>query len=412
MQICIMKPHTAIILDTRRALKTDKYPVKLRVTFQRKQRYFATECQLTKNEFDVVMGKAPKGKSKDIRLSLEALEQKANGIISKTTVFDFGSFEHSLYSDQLVYGDVYSYYQAHIDTLKDAGQIGTASNYMSSLNSLKEYKSQLVFGEITVDFLNKYEKWLLKEKKSITTVGIYLRPLRAILNKAISEDLVNGDYKYPFGLKSKGKYQIPTGRNIKKALDKTTLKKIFDYVPESGTWEEKAHDYWIFIYLANGMNLMDVAHLKRSDIDGEYIRFQRAKTKKTSSNNLPISVYIQDRMNAIIARQGNKSKDKSFLIFPIIDPLDTPSKQRADVQQMNKMINKYIKRIAAKLEIDAKVTIYTARHTFSTILKRSGVDIQNISEALGHSSVSTTKAYLDSFDDESKKIMAGHLVNL
>jgi integrase len=43
-------------------------------------------------------------------------------------------------------------------------------------------------------------------------------------------------------------------------------------------------------------------------------------------------------------------------------------------------------------------------------LKRSGVGIQNISEALGHSSVNTTKAYLDSFDDGSKKEMAEKLL--
>ena len=158
MQICIMKPHTAIILDTRRALKTDKYPVKLRVTFKRKQRYFATECQLTKNEFESVMGKSPKGKNKDIKLDLQALENKANEVISKMSVFDFDTFERSLYSDQLVYEDVYSYYEAHIKSLKEAGQIGTASNYTSSLNSLKDFKSELVFGEITVDFLNRYEK--------------------------------------------------------------------------------------------------------------------------------------------------------------------------------------------------------------------------------------------------------------
>jgi site-specific recombinase XerD len=77
---------------------------------------------------------------------------------------------------------------------------------------------------------------------------------------------------------------------------------------------------------------------------------------------------------------------------------------------MTKMVNKYMKRIVDNLGLDKKITTYTARHTFSTILKRSGVGIQNISEALGHSSVNTTKAYLDSFDDGSKKEMAEKLL--
>ncbi|MFM6343963.1 MAG: tyrosine-type recombinase/integrase, partial [Dolichospermum sp.] len=77
-----------------------------------------------------------------------------------------------------------------------------------------------------------------------------------------------------------------------------------------------------------------------------------------------------------------------------------------------KMINKYMDVIAKKLGIDKKITTYTARHTFSTILKRSGVNIQSISEALGHTSINTTRAYLDSFDDESKKEMAKKLLDI
>jgi site-specific recombinase XerD len=52
-----------------------------------------------------------------------------------------------------------------------------------------------------------------------------------------------------------------------------------------------------------------------------------------------------------------------------------------------------------------------ARHSFSTVLKRSGVGIQQISEALGHSSINTTKSYLDSFEDDVKKEMAKALTN-
>lgn len=41
-----------------------------------------------------------------------------------------------------------------------------------------------------------------------------------------------------------------------------------------------------------------------------------------------------------------------------------------------------------------------ARHSFATVLKRSGVNIALISEAMGHTSLSTTQFYLDSFENE------------
>ena len=46
------------------------------------------------------------------------------------------------------------------------------------------------------------------------------------------------------------------------------------------------------------------------------------------------------------------------------------------------------------------LTTYVARHSFATILKRSGVDIGLISELMGHADITTTKIYLDSFDEE------------
>lgn len=45
------------------------------------------------------------------------------------------------------------------------------------------------------------------------------------------------------------------------------------------------------------------------------------------------------------------------------------------------------------------LSFHVARHTFATVLKRSGVDIGIISESLGHSDLKTTQIYLDSFEN-------------
>ncbi len=59
--------------------------------------------------------------------------------------------------------------------------------------------------------------------------------------------------------------------------------------------------------------------------------------------------------------------------------------------------------------IEKKVTTYVARHSFSTILKKSGASTEFIQEALGHTDVKTTQNYLDSFDKEIKKEFADKL---
>lgn len=52
--------------------------------------------------------------------------------------------------------------------------------------------------------------------------------------------------------------------------------------------------------------------------------------------------------------------------------------------------------------IECSMTTYVARHSFATVLKREGVSISIISEAMGHRDVATTEIYLDSFYDEQK----------
>lgn len=50
------------------------------------------------------------------------------------------------------------------------------------------------------------------------------------------------------------------------------------------------------------------------------------------------------------------------------------------------------------------------QHSFSTILKRSGVSTEFISESLGHTDLRTTENYLDSFEKDIKKKYARKLI--
>lgn len=68
-----------------------------------------------------------------------------------------------------------------------------------------------------------------------------------------------------------------------------------------------------------------------------------------------------------------------------------------------------MKEILRNLNINKKATTYVARHTFSTVLKRSGTSTEFIQEALGHCSIETTEGYLDSFEKETKKEFACRL---
>lgn len=66
--------------------------------------------------------------------------------------------------------------------------------------------------------------------------------------------------------------------------------------------------------------------------------------------------------------------------------------------------------IGRELKIPIKLTTYVARHSFATVLKRSGVPTSIISESLGHSSERVTQIYLDSFENERMDEAMQHLI--
>ena len=365
----IKLPTTKIVLISIKK-KNGNYPVKLRVTYNRTQRFYPCNIELTKDEFNKVFNSPrPRKAEKAIKNIALGIEARAIDLIQTLKVFDFSTFEKKL-NNKRSNGDVYDLFMDTYNELIMTEQVGTAIMYKTVANSLMVFKSNLSFAEITPSFLNSYEIWMLSSSKSITTVGIYLRHLRAIYNKAIDQNLVPQE-SYPFG---RNKYIIPVGNNIKKALTIEEIGKIFNYPTLSNGWERKAKDFWCFSYLCNGMNIMDIANLKYKNIyDGE-IHYQRLKTIRTNRGKVDslISIPILSEIEKVINTWGNKNMSGDNFIFPIIAHAMSPLLVKKKVQQFTHQMNKYTKRIALNLGINKNVTTYVARHSFATVLKRSG----------------------------------------
>lgn len=371
------------------------YPVTIRLYHNRKYQYYSTGVFVDgieeyKHIFD---GKRRTKEEKDKEAAILFQKTKAGEIIKALKIFTFSKFEEGYFESRDINNDISYAFDKRIGELKENGQVGTAVTYDCAKNSLFEYNPKLTFAEITPLLLRKYEKWMLDNGRSITTVSMYLRCLRAIFNNQTIDKTV-----YPFG-RGKGKYSIPTGRNVKKALTLDEVAKIYNYEPETDT-EEMTRDYWMFMYLCNGMNVKDLCLLKWENIQGDIIDYERAKTSTTGREKKAIRIALKAESKAIIRKWGNPSLNKSAFIFPHLEAGMTPERQRRIYQDLTKQINKYIQRIGKKLEIPQHITTYSARHSFATVLKRSGANISMISDLLGHSDLSVTQKYLDSFEDE------------
>jgi len=390
------KATVSVFIDQYHPQKDDNCKVSIRITHQRKRRYYPTDMAINPLDFGRIM-KAKRRNEADTKTynKILSFENKAIDAVDRLPVFTFAKFEDIYLNNKEAADSIKFGFEKYIQELKDEKRIGNAVSYETAMKSIERFKSGLKYADITASLLRKYENAMIEAGKSKTTVGIYLRSLRAIFNRASIDKAL-----YPFG-EGKNKYSIPTGRNIKKALTLEEIAKIFHHEVELGTTKSMAKDYWIFIYLCNGLNVKDLCLLKHKNIEGDVLKYERAKTKRSKKDSELINVSLKREAKAVISKWGQHSINGETYLFPHLKKGMTAERERQIYQQLTKTINKYMKLIAKELEINKEVTTYFARHSFATVLRNSGASMEFISEALGHSDMKTTKSYLAGFEQET-----------
>ena len=225
--------------------------------------------------------------------------------------------------------------------------------------------------------------FLIRSGKKENTIGIRFRSLRVLYNKAVSEKIVKPEY-YPFDNFKVGKFHEQT---MKRAISKEDIKRIIDLDLRTVTtchspYLSLGRDLFLFSYLSCGINLTDMARIRYSDIFDGRLSYHRQKTGKL------ISFLLQPMALDIIEKYRKPDATPNDYIFPILDRRihKTPIQIRDKVRKANKATNKALKRIGEVLDIPIDLTTYVARHSYATVLKRSGVSTAIISESLGHSS--------------------------
>ncbi len=166
-----------------------------------------------------------------------------------------------------------------------------------------------------------------------------------------------------------------------------------------------AKDLFLFSYLCSGMNFTDIANLKPDYISGNQLQYIRQKTSQKIN-----VLLVPDAINLLLKYKANS--ESSGYSFPILNSQihKTAKQKQYRIHKVLGQTDKGLKRIAELCKIKINLTSYVARHSFATILKNSGVNIALISEALGHSELSTTQIYLDSFENSQVKEAMKHLL--
>lgn len=378
-----------------KTLRNGEHPLMLCVCKDNKRKYLSLGISVSAENWDF-KSNLPNDKCPNRERIIILINEKVNEIqriaLDKKIAgrdFSASTLIESAKPSETSKRTVGDYFLSYIENLKNENRLRYAGMYEISYNSFIKFAKHLdiPFSDIDVGWLKKYEAWGKAQNLSVSTISTRLRHLRAVFNLALLEHAIKSDC-YPFHNYKVSKLNKATA---KRALSKDDIRRIMEYKGKS-QMECLAIDIFTFSYLCAGINFIDIAKLKYSNIQENQLVYNREKTKKL------IITPLQERAIQIIEKYND---GKSAFVFPILSNF-----HKTDVQVANRLhkvlanLNKHLKAIGVKLKLPIPLTTYVARHSFATVLKRAGVSTSIISESLGHSSEKITQVYLDSFDKE------------
>ena len=387
------------IVLKKKLLSDGKYPVCLRVTKERQCRHYKTPFSAKMDEWIEPTGVFNKKHSNHVQNNrlLVKFKERAYQIITELeienpdyTIQEFDTRFRFTYNP--VTNDVFAFFDEIIQEMTYAGRVGNAKSYKDTKTSVQIFhkSKKLNFREVNSTFLSKYDAFLRSRGGTDGGVGVKMRAIRALFNKAIERGIVK-ESLYPFK-----KYKISglRGKGFKRALDFEEIMRIVNVDLSKHPHLVDTRNYFVFSFYTRGMNFADMMCLEWKDVEKNVIYYTRAKTKGNFS--IAIMPPVREILDHYrINGYGNK------YVFPLLYRENYTPTQLADRKhKMLGIYNKNLKELATICEITKNVSSYVARHSFANCLKQKGVATDVISESLGHQNLTVTQAYLKELDTQ------------
>lgn len=256
-------------------------------------------------------------------------------------------------------------------SLKDS----TKRNHLSTLILLQEFKKDIVFSDLTFEFISSFEYFLQLKGYHINTIAKHMKHLKRHVNIAINKEYIEIQ-KYAFR-----KYKIKTIENKHTHLVPEELERLENLILSDRYVKlQKSLDAFLFCCYA-GMRYSDFINLSSENIvDINQETWLIYKSVKTGTEvRLPLYLLFSGKGIAIL----NKYRDNLEDFFHLRD---------------NSNVNKDLIIITRLAGLSKRISFHTARHTNATLLIYNGINITTVQKLLGHKSVKTTQVYTNVMD--------------
>lgn len=419
-------------------------PIYWRVSYQRKQKYFFTGFKFDADEWEDFLNRNLL-KHKDIKSTLDGFFE---GVLKKAvdSLVETGHFSFDALTAQLNRGDrksVNDAFNSKIKELEKKHSVGGAEVYKGTYKAilvfknykklrtrdqkeeyLQDYKDRkhittgdniftvdevkISWDEITVQFLNEWEAFLLDTGASVSTVAIRMRTFRTLTNNRGGTPYLTGA-NYPFGV---GKYSIQEDAPRETYIKLSDVWKMEDYTTDNEA-VKFAIDMFTFQFYGSGLNFKDLCLLRYENVENGEVRFTREKAIRRGKRFVNTRIPVLPPMINIINRWGNKDMDG--YIFPFLNGIEPKKKNEAEIKsrvsELLRTINVNLKTVARELDLPSDLSTNFARHSYMThMLSEEYLNHIIVKQMVGHSTDDVTAKY-NTLTPKKRREINGKLLN-
>lgn len=361
----------------------------------RQIRQINTNLRISREEWDatntsIIISSADSQRTmylSSINKSLKNQQAKLSTIISildnKASTYSAQDVVSMFFTPVTILG-VGSFIRNLINELKKIGKESAAKRLNKILNSLLRYTdgNEVTWKDLTSTFILGYETFMIKRGLCRNSTSFYMRNLRSIVNRAIGQgiEVPNHPFKYVY---------MGVDKTVKRAISLDTIRMIRDVDLNGNPELDFARNVFMFAFYTRGMSFIDIAFLKKSNLQNDVLTYSRRKTRQQ------LMVKIEPETRKVIERLG---KSKTSFLLPIITEEKNIERQYENAYYR---VNRNIRKVGEMLGLQTKLTLYVARHTWASIAHANNVALSTISRAMGHDSEKTTIIYLQTLDSSS-----------
>ena len=302
----------------------------------------------------------------------------------------------AMFHKQTKESSLFTFMHGVIAQLKQLGKVRTSETYTATLKSFMAFRNNqdVPLDGITSDLMLLYEAYLKTRDVRMNTISFYMRNIRAVYNRAVEKGLTpqNNPFRHVY---------TGVDKTVKRAIPIKTIKALKELDLSMKPSLGFARDMFMFSFYTRGMSFVDMAYLKKTDLQNGILTYRRRKTGQQ------LTIKWEKCMDEIVTKYPD---NETGYLLPIIKKHGNERKQYDNALHL---VNYRLKDLSSTLKFQRPLTMYVARHSWASAAKAKNVPLSVISEGMGHNSEATTQIYLASLEtsvvDKANKLILGLL---